>query len=182
MIARFGVSPSFCCNWREADRPVPRSLRQVNGGPRRTDTDLRRCSGGSPSARGEALRDALNAACAKHGVAMQFTGIGSMMQPHFRTGLILRPYIATAEEDALRDGARAMVLISEVLSKTTSPSILQVDTLAAAQAAAGRFTDAVSTLDQLLVAVGASDASIRARLEARRAAYAEKRAWRGVTH
>jgi glutamate-1-semialdehyde 2,1-aminomutase len=54
-------------------------------------------------ARGEALRDALNAVCAKHGVAMQFTGIGSMMQPHFRTGAILRPYVATAEEDALRE-------------------------------------------------------------------------------
>ncbi|WP_198370375.1 hypothetical protein [Roseomonas rosulenta] len=39
----------------------------------------------------EALRDALNAVCVNHGVAMQFTGIGSMMQQHFRTGAILRP-------------------------------------------------------------------------------------------
>lgn len=53
--------------------------------------------------RGDGLRDALNAICAKHGVAMQFTGIGSMVQPHFRQGLILRPYTASAQEDGLRE-------------------------------------------------------------------------------
>ena len=53
--------------------------------------------------RGDGLRDALNAICAKHGVAMQFTGIGSMVQPHFRLGLILRPYTASAQEDGLRE-------------------------------------------------------------------------------
>lgn len=53
--------------------------------------------------RGDGLRDALNAICAKHGVAMQFTGIGSMVQPHFRLGPILRPYTATAQEDGLRE-------------------------------------------------------------------------------
>ncbi|MBR0672838.1 aspartate aminotransferase family protein [Neoroseomonas soli] len=54
-------------------------------------------------ARGEALRAALNQVCARHGVAMQFTGIGSMMQPHFRTGPIIRPYASTPAEDALRE-------------------------------------------------------------------------------
>jgi glutamate-1-semialdehyde 2,1-aminomutase len=53
--------------------------------------------------RGDGLRDALNAICAKHGVAMQFTGIGSMVQPHFRLGLILRPYTASAQEEGLRE-------------------------------------------------------------------------------
>lgn len=53
--------------------------------------------------RGDGLRDALNAACAKHGVAMQFTGIGSMVQPHFRLGPILRPYLASAQEEGLRE-------------------------------------------------------------------------------
>ena len=53
--------------------------------------------------RGDGLRDALNAICAKHSVAMQFTGIGSMVQPHFRLGLILRPYTASAQEDGLRE-------------------------------------------------------------------------------
>jgi glutamate-1-semialdehyde 2,1-aminomutase len=53
--------------------------------------------------RGDGLRDALNAICGKHGVAMQFTGIGSMVQPHFRLGPILRPYTATAQEEGLRE-------------------------------------------------------------------------------
>jgi glutamate-1-semialdehyde 2,1-aminomutase len=53
--------------------------------------------------RGDGLRDALNGICVKHGVAMQFTGIGSMVQPHFRLGLILRPYIASAQEEGLRE-------------------------------------------------------------------------------
>lgn len=54
-------------------------------------------------ARGEALRDALNAVCAKHKVAMQFTGIGSMIQPHFRTEPVLRPYVSSPAEDGLRE-------------------------------------------------------------------------------
>lgn len=54
-------------------------------------------------ARGDGLREALNAVCAKHGVAMQFTGIGSMLQPHFRLGEIIRPYAATVQEEALRE-------------------------------------------------------------------------------
>jgi glutamate-1-semialdehyde 2,1-aminomutase len=54
-------------------------------------------------ARGDALRDALNAIPARHRVALQFTGIGSMIQPHFRSGLIERPYEATPEEEALRE-------------------------------------------------------------------------------
>jgi glutamate-1-semialdehyde 2,1-aminomutase len=54
-------------------------------------------------ARGEALRAALNAVCAAHRVTLQFTGIGSMMQPHFRLGPILRPYASSKEEEALRE-------------------------------------------------------------------------------
>jgi glutamate-1-semialdehyde 2,1-aminomutase len=53
--------------------------------------------------RGDGLRDALNGICAKHKVAMQFTGIGSMVQPHFRLGPILRPYTASAQEEGLRE-------------------------------------------------------------------------------
>lgn len=54
-------------------------------------------------ARGEALRLALNGACARGGVAMQFTGAGSMVNVHFRTGPILRPYAATEAENKLRE-------------------------------------------------------------------------------
>ncbi|HJU31641.1 MAG TPA: aminotransferase class III-fold pyridoxal phosphate-dependent enzyme [Hyphomicrobiaceae bacterium] len=54
-------------------------------------------------ARGEKLRARLNEVCRKRGVDMQFTGIGSMMQPHFRSGPIERPYAATPTEEALRE-------------------------------------------------------------------------------
>lgn len=54
-------------------------------------------------ARGEALRSRLNGICRKHGVAMQFTGLGSMLQPYFRQGPIERPYALTAAEEALRE-------------------------------------------------------------------------------
>jgi glutamate-1-semialdehyde 2,1-aminomutase len=54
-------------------------------------------------ARGENLRARLNGVCRKHGVAMQFTGLGSMMHPHFRSGPIERPYAATPKETALRE-------------------------------------------------------------------------------
>jgi glutamate-1-semialdehyde 2,1-aminomutase len=54
-------------------------------------------------ARGEKLRGELNAVLAKAGTVMHFTGLGSMMQPHFRAGPILRPYKADAHEDQLRE-------------------------------------------------------------------------------
>jgi len=54
-------------------------------------------------ARGERLRAALNAACARAGVAMQFTGAGSMINVHFRAGPITAPYAATEAENKLRE-------------------------------------------------------------------------------
>ncbi len=52
-------------------------------------------------AKGEALRARLNAVCAEHRDFMRFTGLGTMLQPHFRTGDIVRAYRATPEEEAL---------------------------------------------------------------------------------
>ena len=52
-------------------------------------------------AKGERLRARLNAIAQKHQVTLQFTGIGSMIQPHFRTGELLRRYDATATEEGL---------------------------------------------------------------------------------
>jgi glutamate-1-semialdehyde 2,1-aminomutase len=54
-------------------------------------------------ARGEALREACNAVCAKHGVAMHFTGIGSMLNPHFRPGPVTAPYKASLAEEQQRE-------------------------------------------------------------------------------
>jgi glutamate-1-semialdehyde 2,1-aminomutase len=63
-------------------------------------------TGDAPEAlfqRGERLRAALNAACERAGVAMQFTGTGSMLNPHFRAGPILRPYAPSEAENKLRE-------------------------------------------------------------------------------
>ncbi|MBK1662703.1 aspartate aminotransferase family protein [Paracraurococcus ruber] len=54
-------------------------------------------------ARGEGLREALNAACARAGVAMQFTGRGSMLSVHFRPGPVTAPYKPGPAEEKLRE-------------------------------------------------------------------------------
>jgi glutamate-1-semialdehyde 2,1-aminomutase len=53
--------------------------------------------------RGEKLRAELNAVLGKAGTKMHFTGLGSMMQPHFREGPVLRPYKPDAAEEQLRE-------------------------------------------------------------------------------
>ncbi len=53
--------------------------------------------------RGEAMRAALNAACAEAGVPMHFTGLGSMAAPQFRRGPVVRPSEPTPEEEGLRE-------------------------------------------------------------------------------
>jgi len=54
-------------------------------------------------ARGESLRARLNDRCQERRAEMHFTGMGSMLQPHFRRGPIERPYAASAREEALRE-------------------------------------------------------------------------------
>src|SRR5262249_50259798 len=54
-------------------------------------------------ARGETLREALNGVCRRHGLAMHFSGLGSMTQPHFRRAPIVRPYAASPNEEGLRE-------------------------------------------------------------------------------
>jgi len=54
------------------------------------------------AARGAALRDRLNGRCAAAGVALQFTGIGSVMNAHFAAGEIRRPEDLAAVDARLR--------------------------------------------------------------------------------
>ena len=54
-------------------------------------------------ARGEALRGRLNALCRAKGLAMQFTGLGSLMNAHFTAAPIRRPADAAAGDARLRD-------------------------------------------------------------------------------
>ena len=55
------------------------------------------------NARGEALRLRLNQAIEKAGVAMQFTGYGSMMNVHMRSGTIRSPADAAQGDPKLRE-------------------------------------------------------------------------------
>ena len=57
------------------------------------------------NARGDALRERLNALCATAGVALQFTGIGSMMAPHAQRGAIRSP------DDAAKGDAKVRELL-----------------------------------------------------------------------
>lgn len=54
-------------------------------------------------ARGEALRARLNGICETAGVAVAFTGLGSLLAPQFRDGPFDRPVPPTEEEEALRE-------------------------------------------------------------------------------
>ena len=54
------------------------------------------------TARGDALREQLNALCRRHGAQMQFTGLGSVMNVHFTDRPIACPDDATSDP-ALRD-------------------------------------------------------------------------------
>ncbi|MCC7284066.1 MAG: aminotransferase class III-fold pyridoxal phosphate-dependent enzyme, partial [Acetobacteraceae bacterium] len=53
--------------------------------------------------RGEQLRADLNAVLGRARTVMHFSGLGSMMQPHFRAAPVLRPYKPEPAEDQLRE-------------------------------------------------------------------------------
>lgn len=57
---------------------------------------------GALADRGDAMRARLNALCAKEGVAMQFTGVGSLMNAHFVQGEVLRSDDLAAVDGRLR--------------------------------------------------------------------------------
>jgi glutamate-1-semialdehyde 2,1-aminomutase len=54
------------------------------------------------SRRGEALRERLNRLCVDAGVALQFTGVGSVMNAHFVRGRVLRPRDVAGVDKRLR--------------------------------------------------------------------------------
>jgi len=73
---------------------------------------------GALAERGEAMRARLNALCAKEGVAMQFTGVGSLMNAHFVSGEVRR-----VDDLAAVDGRMRQLLFFHLLSRGiyTSP-------------------------------------------------------------
>jgi len=67
---------------------------------------------GALAERGEAMRARLNALCAKEGVAMQFTGVGSLMNAHFLRGEVRR-----VDDLAVVDGRLRQLLFFHLLSQ-----------------------------------------------------------------
>lgn len=57
---------------------------------------------GALAERGEAMRSGLNALCEREGVAMQFTGVGSLMNAHFLRGEVRRVADLAAVDGRLR--------------------------------------------------------------------------------
>ena len=55
------------------------------------------------NARGDALRDRLNALCQAAGAKMQFTGIGSMLSVHFTRAAVRNPEAAGAADQKLKE-------------------------------------------------------------------------------
>jgi glutamate-1-semialdehyde 2,1-aminomutase len=51
----------------------------------------------------EKLRERLNAIVQRRAARLQFAGLRSMMQPHFRRGELLRRFAATAWEEAMAE-------------------------------------------------------------------------------
>ncbi|CAN7256463.1 aspartate aminotransferase family protein [Variovorax paradoxus] len=67
---------------------------------------------GALAERGEAMRARLNALCAKEDVAMQFTGVGSLMNAHFVRGEVWR-----VDDLAAVDGRLRQLLFFHLLSE-----------------------------------------------------------------
>ena len=55
------------------------------------------------NARGDALRERLNALCKAAGAKMQFTGIGSMLSVHFTRAVVRSPAEANAADQKLKE-------------------------------------------------------------------------------
>jgi glutamate-1-semialdehyde 2,1-aminomutase len=97
---------------------------------------------GALAERGEAMRARLDALCAKEGVAMQFTGVGSLMNAHFLSGEVRR-----VDDLAVVDGRLRQLLFFHLLSQGiyASPRGFIVLSLPLADADIDRFAAAIGS-------------------------------------
>jgi glutamate-1-semialdehyde 2,1-aminomutase len=97
---------------------------------------------GALAERGEAMRARLNALCAKEGVAMQFTGVGSLMNAHF-----LRGEVRCVDDLAVVDGRLRQLLFFHLLSQGiyASPRGFVVLSLPLPDADIDRFVAAIGS-------------------------------------
>ncbi|QNK66947.1 aspartate aminotransferase family protein [Variovorax sp. PAMC26660] len=97
---------------------------------------------GALADRGDAMRARLNALCAKEGVVMQFTGLGSLMNAHFVKGEVLR-----SEDLAAVDGRLRQLLFFHLIGQGiyASPRGFIVLSLPVTDADIDRFVDAIGS-------------------------------------
>jgi glutamate-1-semialdehyde 2,1-aminomutase len=97
---------------------------------------------GALAERGEAMGARLNALCAKEGVAMQFTGVGSLMNAHFLRGEVRR-----VDDLAVVDGRLRQLLFFHLLSQGiyASPRGFVVLSLPLPDADIDRFVAAIGS-------------------------------------
>ncbi|WP_431131113.1 aspartate aminotransferase family protein [Variovorax paradoxus] len=97
---------------------------------------------GALAERGEAMRARLNALCAKEGVAMQFTGVGSLMNAHFLRGEVQR-----VDDLAVVDGRLRQLLFFHLLGQGVyaSPRGFIVLSLPLTDADIDRFVTAIGS-------------------------------------
>jgi spermidine synthase len=88
--------------------------------------------------------------------------------------------LATAPEDVDRRPTEAMSLAVHAQSTEKTPSARFLDTLAAAEAATGRFEDAAKIAERALKLVSPDQSAYAARIEKRRQAYVNNHAWRDL--
>jgi Flp pilus assembly protein TadD len=100
--------------------------------------------------------------------------------PDLVVARLLAWILATAPDDAVRSGKEAVRLATMIASaEGAKAGAATLDLLAAACAEAGRFKDALQKSKEALdLATAAGDAKLAARIEARRAGYRERKAWR----
>lgn len=114
---------------------------------------------GTLAARGESMRARLNALCVSEGVALQFTGVGSVMNAHFVAGQVRR-----SEDLAAVDGRLRQLLFFHGLAHGlyASPRGFIVLSLPVADADIDRFVDATAAFVRDYRAALSADASVGA--------------------
>ncbi|HEX7866932.1 MAG TPA: aminotransferase class III-fold pyridoxal phosphate-dependent enzyme [Variovorax sp.] len=97
---------------------------------------------GALAAQGEAMRDRLNALCAREAVAMQFTGVGSLMNAHFVGG-----EVRSTDDLAPVDARLRQLLFFHLLSQGiyTSPRGFVVLSLPLTNADIDRYVAAIGS-------------------------------------
>ncbi|MBK7876143.1 MAG: glycosyltransferase family 39 protein [Planctomycetes bacterium] len=87
--------------------------------------------------------------------------------------------LATCPDDALRNGAEALAIATELASRAKPDDVAALDVLAAAQAESGRFDEALATIRRAIaVAEAQRNANLAQALRGRESAYAQRKPFR----